>query len=235
MNDLDDLPARLRSQMHAATAADLAPPDLLERVHRGAARRRRRSVGGLAVAASAVGLAVVALPAPEPSSEPGRLAAPPPRTGELSVVRSDNGQLSVEVMSTDGVLRTERVGLPGFVRNNGDVPVTVLAMSVPGTELRAELAQQPVLVPGGRLPLTLTRQVDCDAEPAVPALVDLRVDVRAPSGSTSLLLPLPPEVVALYRDAHACSEQRRAADDAEARAAQEAQRQAQEARRQAEQ
>lgn len=219
MNELDDLPARLRSQMHAATATDLAPPDLLQRVHRSVARRRQRTTGTLGALAVAAGLAAVALPLSLASPEPERLAAPPSPAEVLSVVRSGgSGRLSVESSSADD-LRTERVELPGYVSNNGQEPLTVLAMSVPGTGLQSDLTQQPNLVPGGTLPLSLSRAVDCQTDPSLPARLDLRVSVRGSGGTTSVLLPLPEEVVALYRRGHACSPERRAADDAEAAAA----------------
>lgn len=228
MSDLEDLPGRLASQMHTATAADIAPPDLLERVHRAAARRRHRNAGALAMAAIAAGVAVVALPTPERSPEPERLAGPTSPASDLSVVRSDSGRLGGSV-TVDGELREERVELPGYLRNNADQPVTVLSMTVPGTGLQAQFPEQLTLVPGGKVPLTLTRSVDCDTGPALPAQFDLRVAVAGQSGPTSVLLPLPEEVVALYRVSHACSPERRVADEAEARA-----RAAEEARRQAE-
>jgi hypothetical protein len=102
-------------------------------------------------------------------------------------------------------------------------------MAVPGTGLQAQFPEQLTLVPGGRLPLTLTRSANCDTDPALPAQLDLRVTVAGQSGPTSVLLPLPEEVVAMYRSSHACSPERSIADDAEARA-----RAAEEARRQAE-
>ena len=228
MTNLDDLPARLRSQMRAATATDIAPPDMLDRVHRAATQRRQRSTGAVAAVAVAAGLAVVALPGQGPSREPDQLAGQPPHGGQgaepmppggaLSVVRSDSGSLAVEVGGKEGDPRTERVQLPGYLRNNTAESVTVVAMTVPGTRLRADLPQPVELVPGGRLPFTLVRLLDCDAEPSLPGVLDLRVTAVGVNGQTSVLLPLPEEVVALYRSAHACSEERRAADDAEAEA-----------------
>lgn len=233
MSDLDDLPGRLRSQMHAATAADVAPADLLARVHRAVDHRRHRNAGAAAVLVVTAGAAAAAVSTATPWQAPERLATAPPPAGQsapaqvLSVVRSGgSAQVSVE-SSSDRDQRTEQVGLPGYVVNNGDAPLAVLGMSVPGTGLQAAWPGELSLVPGGRLPLTLTRAVDCDAQPTLPAQLDLRIAARGPAGSTTVLLPLPEEVVALYRDAHACSPQRRAADDAEARAAAEqAQRQA---------
>lgn len=235
MTDLDDLPGRLRSQMLDATAADVARPDLLDRVHRSASRHRSRNIGALAVLVAIAGLAVAALPAPgsSPEPEPERLAGPQAADAGLSVVRADGGQLSISV-TIDGQLRTERVELPGYVRNNGTTPITLLGMSVPGTDLQADFPGQ-ALAPGGKRPLSLTRVVDCTLDPSLPSQLDLRVAVLAPAGSSSVLLPVPEEVMVLYRQSHACSQERRAADDAEARAAEAARREAEEARREAEQ
>lgn len=239
MTDLDYLSDQLRSQMRTATAADIAPPDLLERVNRSAARRRQRNTGAFATLVIASGLAAMALPNQGASPEPERLGGPDVRTeGDtavtapadgLSIVRADGGSLAVEVGSYAGQVRTERAQLPGYLRNSSRTAVTVLEMSVPGTTLMADLPQPVKLVAGGRLPLTLVRRVDCNAEPSLPSELNIRVFVTGANGRTSVLLPLPEEVVALYRTGHACSQERRAADDAEAdahRMAEEAERKA---------
>lgn len=214
MNTVDDLPGRLRAQMREATATDMAPPDLLDRVHRSVARRRHRQVGALAASAVGAAVVVVALPPQGGPPEPARLAAPSSPTVELSVVRADAGRLSVSVQ-VDGQVRTERVELPGFVRNAGEEPVTVVGMTVVGTGLEADFPRQ-VLAPGGERPLTLVRVVDCDAAAALPAELVLRVSSVSAGSETSVLLALPEEVVALYRQGHACTPELRSADDAEA-------------------
>lgn len=230
MTDVDDLPVRLRAQMRAATAADVAPADLVERVQRAGARRRnRQAVGGAALVGAAV-LGGLALPPAASTSAPDRLATVPPPGVELTLLRNDDGRLSLstESRSDRPEERIERVELPGYLRNDSSGSVTVLALAVPGTDLKAPSAPV-VLVPDGRLPLSLLRVVDCDASPSLPDRFNLQARVRGPQGESTVLLPLPEEVVTQYRANHACSPARRAADDAEARARAEAQRQATEA------
>ena len=216
MIDTDDITTRLRSQMHTATAADVAPADLLDRVHRTAARRRHRRHGALALSAIAAAAAAVALPATDRSAPPARLAATPAPSGadDLTLLRADSGRTALRV-TVNGELRTEQVELPGYLHNSGPAPLTVLSISVPGTTLTGDFPSQ-VLAPGGDRPLTLARTVDCDADPALPTQLDLRVRLSAAGQESSLLLPLPESVVSSYRASHACSAQRRAADDAEA-------------------
>jgi hypothetical protein len=216
MIDDDDITTRLRSQMHTATAADVAPADLLDRVHRAAARRRHRRHGALALSAVAAAAAVVALPAADRSAPPARLAATPDPSGAdgLTVLRADSGRTALRV-TVDGKLRTEQVELPGYLHNAGPAPVTVLSISVPRSTLTGDFPPQ-VLAPGGDRPLTLVRKVNCDADPALPTQLDLRVRLSAAGQETSVLLPLPESVVSNYRTSHACSPQRRAADDAAA-------------------
>lgn len=221
MIDTDDVRTRLQEQMRVATAGDSAPPDLLERVHRGAARRRQRAWGAGLTLVVLAGAGALALPQIDLRPAPAELAAPaaPPATELLSVFRADAGRTSLRVQ-VEGLLRTEQVELPGYVRNTGTTPVVLLEAAVPGTSLRADFPVQS-LAPGGERPLTLIRSVDCTTDPDLPAQLDLRLRIRTADGERTVLLPLPETVVSNYRNSHACSPERRAADDEEAEAQQD--------------
>lgn len=217
MIDTDDLTTRLQQQMRTATADDVAPADLLHRVHRSNTRRRHRTYGVVATVVALSGAAALALPGVGADAPgPARLAAPaaPSVAGQLSVLRADSGQTSLQVQ-VNGSLRTELIELPGYLRNSGTTPLLLLDLSVPGTSLRGDFPVQ-TLAPGGERPLTLVRTVDCADEPDLPATLDVRVRIRTADQETSVLLPLPEEVVSNYRNTHACTPQRRALDDAEA-------------------
>lgn len=220
MIDTDDVRTRLQEQMRAATAGEVAPPDLLGRVHRGNARRRHRNWGLGAIGVLLAGVATVALQV-DVRPPPAQLAAPsaPPAAEQLSIVRADAGRTSLRVKVV-GRLRTEQVELPGYIRNSGATPVLLLDAAVPGTSLRGDFPVQ-TLAPGGERPLTLVRSVDCTADPDLPSVLDLRLRVRTAGRERTVLLPLPEAVVSNYRSTHACSPERRAADDEEARAQQD--------------
>jgi hypothetical protein len=221
MNHLDELPTRLSAQMRDRTAADVAPPDLLERVQTGLARRRRRRAGGLALVAT-VGVGVAFALPEQDAGKPDRLAGAQGPAVELVLQTTRGGSVAVRVDQSDAPRRAETVELPAYLRNDGPTDVTLLALTVDGTALTGAVEGR-VLVPGGRQPVTLSRDVDCDEPEQLPAELNLRA---VTAGGATVVLPLPEHVLALYRNSQACSEDRLAADAAERAAAEQAAREA---------
>lgn len=199
MTDIDGLPDLLRARMRQATDANRVSPDLLERVHRGVSRRRRRD-GALAALLVGTGVAVLGVPLAGGFAGSDRLTV----AASGPAARSEGGRLAVEVTSVMTSSRSELVALPAYLINNGNEPLTVVALSVPGTDLRAEFSREVTLTPGGKLPLTIERFADCAPQPALPAQLQLRVTADGEGGRSSVRVPLPRRTVGLYRTSDAC-------------------------------